>query len=327
MSLRADRLAEHITGGQDAKPHVTTVTGRVGPDELRFHALTRADDSYATMDGLTKGFQRIKLPAPMASAIPGSLLQFQREATTETDAPGLNAHGANAQALQQAIGKAVRESVSAPILAKDPERTMASWDSADTLRIHLVGMGGGSALLRQSSVLSQEETPGAATAAIPHTDMAPVSVERRVRQQAANQLGCSPGEALLYSVDATILHTARLELGVSADDVSDSHLMKLAETGALTCTRVWMSPNSAAQPLAFLDCATVDYEKYLHGDTLIRGFERVDSTPDYTKPHAMSSWPKDKKIGQIQLAYQPDAGHKWYYFHDLSEQEALAQRK
>merc|ERR1712062_19683 len=78
-----------------------------------------------------------------------------------------------------------------------------------------------------------------------------------------------------------------------------------------------------AKPLAFLDAATVDFEKYMNKDELVHGFEQGERFPDYTRMHTLMSWPKDKKIGQIQLSFWQDKAHKWYYFHDLSGEEAV----
>merc|ERR1719189_2599308 len=89
---------------------------------------------------------------------------------------------------------------------------------------------------------------------------------------------------------------------------------------------MWMSPNSAAKPLAFLDAATVDYDKYRGSDELLHCFEPLSDTGfacDYSKVYRMRDYPKDKKFGQIQLSYVAEAGHQWYYFDDLAEDEAV----
>jgi len=322
MSLRLARVAAQVVSSKDVRP-AATVAGIVGEDQMQFNALSSADDGTATMDGLTKGFQRIKLPAPMASTIPGAVRQWQRSATLDTDASGPAVMGAKAQELQAVIGRAVVASTRSPVLANEPSQVLASWDRAGRLRVHLSPMGG-FALLRQSSVFSGgKATAGAATADGAHTDMTPLGIEMRVQREAAERLGCSRQEVLQISVSGAIQHAVR-EFGVSADDVGDDEVMRLMDKGALQYERVWMSPNSAAKPLAFLDCATVDYEQYMNGDALIRGFERgPHMLPDYTKMHSLASWPEGAKMGQIQLVFRPDPAHRWYYFHDLSEDEAV----
>merc|ERR1711881_438831 len=44
---------------------------------------------------------------------------------------------------------------------------------------------------------------------------------------------------------------------------------------------------------------------------------------DYTTVYRVANYPKDKKFGQIQLSYVAEAGHQWYYFDDLAEDEAV----
>jgi len=122
-----------------------------------------------------------------------------------------------------------------------------------------------------------------------------------------------------------VKHTVR-SLGVAPKDCSDAVLTRLIEQGTLTFTRMWMSPNSAAKPLAFLDAATVDYDKYRDSDELLHCFEPLSGTSfacDYSKVYRMRDYPKDKKFGQIQLSYVAEAGHQWYYFDDLAEDEAV----
>merc|ERR1711972_1027813 len=113
-------------------------------------------------------------------------------------------------------------------------------------------------------------------------------------------------------------------LGVTHEDCSDDTLTSLIEQGTLTYTRMWMSPNSAAKPLAFLDAATVDYDKYRESNELLHCFEpQPGGLPDYTKIHRVKDYPKDKPFGQVQLSYTAEPGHQWYYFDDLAEDEAV----
>mmetsp|Transcript_127993 Transcript_127993/g.398556 ORF Transcript_127993/g.398556 Transcript_127993/m.398556 type:complete len:411 (+) Transcript_127993:55-1287(+) len=322
MSLPLAGVAAQVASGGAVRP-AATVAGIVGEERMQFTALSSADDGTATMDGLTKGFQRIKLPTPMASAIPGAVRQWQRSATLDTDASGIAGMGAKAQELQAVIGKAVVASTRSPVLANEPSQVLASWDRAGKLRVHLSPIGS-FALLRQSSLFSGgKATAGSEPADTAHVDMTPLGIEMRVQREAAERLGCSRQEALVLSVSGTIRHGVR-ELGVSADDVGDDEVKRLMDKGTLREERVWMSPNSAAKPLAFLDCATVDYEQYMNGDALITGFEPGPSfLPDFTKKHSLASWPEGMKMGQIQLVFRPDPAHRWYYFHDLSEDEAV----
>merc|ERR1712113_187145 len=120
----------------------------------------------------------------MASAVPASLRRWQREATIETDASGPATMGEKAVSVQGVIGESVWQSIRAPIIHNDPNRVMASWDNDDTLRIHLAGLNGGFAIIRQSNLFSGKDTPGAATADGCHTDMTPVPIELRVRHEA-----------------------------------------------------------------------------------------------------------------------------------------------
>merc|ERR1711972_517241 len=123
----------------------------------------------------------------------------------------------------------------------------------------------------------------------------------------------------------SIKHSVR-SLGVAAEDCSDDTLTSLIEQGTLTYTRMWMSPNSAAKPLAFLDAATVDYDKYRESNELLHCFEPGSGPgglPDYTKFHRVKDYPKDKPFGQVQLSYVAEPGHQWYYFDDLAEDEGV----
>merc|ERR1712151_313397 len=132
--------------------------------------------------------------------------------------------------------------------------------------------------------------------------------------------------ALSISVMGSLKHSVR-SLGVAAEDCSDAALTHLIEQGTLAFTRMWMSPDSAAKPLAFLDAATVDYSKSRDSDELLHCFEPLPGPTftgcDYTKVHRVNSYPKDKRFGQIQLSYVAEPEHQWYYFHDLAEDEAV----
>jgi len=197
---------------------------------------------------------------------------------------------------------------------------MVSWDNKNTLRIFLCALNGGFALIRQSNIFSKGETAGAATAEGAHTDMAPISIEMRVRREVAARVGCSEAEALQVSNVNVLAHQAR-GMGVSRDDITDDAMLGLIEDGTLHYVRMWTSPNSAAKPLAFLDCSTVDYSKYLSGDGFLHGFEQGETFPDYTKFHTLANFLNDKKLGQLQLSYHPDPSHRWYFFQDLAEDE------
>jgi len=302
-----------------------TVVGRMGATEMEFHRLTREHDHVSTMDGISKGFQRVKLPPAAAASMPGLLRKWQKDATLSTDASGPASIGAKTMELQAEARRAFEESTSGAVRTNTPSRVMASWDNEDTLRISVAMVGGGFFLIRQSDIFSEGQTAGAATADGVHTDMCPIGIEQKLAREAAERLGCSTDEGIVISVVGAIKHTMR-SLGVHPEDCSDAVLTRLIEQGTLTYTRMWMSPNSAAKPLAFLDAATVDYDKYLDSDKFLHCFApsgEHEWACDYTKPYRVADYPKDKKFGQIQLSYVPEAGHQWYYFDDLAEDEAL----
>lgn len=302
-----------------------TVIGRAGGVEMHFHKLTRGDDVAATLDGTTKGFQRVKLPPGAAATMPDLLRKWQREADLSSDASGPVTMGLKAHELQEAASRAFKEATSAAVLSNMPERVMSTWDNQDTLRIFVAMIGGGF-LIRQSAILSKGETAGSATADGIHTDACLIDIEQRLKREAGARLGCSPDESLVVSVVNMVSGSVR-ELGVAAEDYSNAELARLIEQGTLAAMRMWMSPNSAAKPLAFLDAATVDYNRYRADDSPLHVFEPAEVAGsfgvDYSKMHPLSSYPKDKKFGQIQLSYVPSPGHQWYYFHDLAEDEAI----
>lgn len=275
-----------------------------------YRPLTR-EDATATMDGATKGFQRIKLPPAMATTIPDALRRWQRETSITTDASGPAVRGAKGEELQNEVYPSVAAVTQAALLSNMPERVMASWDREGVLRIYACVPN--FVLVRQSSVLSPEVTAGAEPALNPHVDQAPHAIEDRVCRDAAARLGCSPDEALQLSCLKLTRRLARSLLGVKRNDLSDARLAELLQHGTLHPVRLWMSPNSAAAPLAFLDSATVDFAQYeSDGEAALHGFEPGEFYPDYTKLHApLSEYPRDQRLGQVQCSYRPDPQHRW----------------
>merc|ERR1719189_167526 len=115
-------------------PHDSAiVVGRMDVAEMEFHRLTRDYDHAATLDGATKGFQRVKLPPAAAAVMPGLLRKWQKDATLSTDASGPVSMGAKGNELQEVARQACAETPSGGVRANMPSRVMVSWDNEDTL--------------------------------------------------------------------------------------------------------------------------------------------------------------------------------------------------